>query len=465
MKKVIIFVLVLALALGGIGFAHAAVTESQDDLLIYPTAEAGDATVLEGLTASMTFACGDHLRWYTDYTFGGETKTEFEYDPDGSTEVVDGTDGRMLVYFTGGVGSSTSGTFSLSNTGYGALLRAVAAVTPNGGSKTMNLRMADYVEYYMPDYELSYSGDAGYCSQGASLHGMIAGDGWYEERGAYTHLMQKFRFPVQEDHIMSVTVDKNAAGGVNGINLSPENGPQLDFICDVNDEGIWFVPVFLDENRRPLAYESPEGHGIYHIPWKTDSSITYGSGKKALTLDVDKVKRVAALDETIPILHMVIDGEKREAWMLTAEAGRYILTAWDLDSGEARIRTDVLPHDPENLYSHVWFVEDEGWLLVTAQGQIALVEKSTGKLLLTAPDVQLQTYSSANYRADGDLRFDGETLVLVDTGNLHHGAFWTAAYRQDEMVYYGLYDCSLMRGNDDWYYNYISTEQDPIKLK
>lgn len=465
MKKVIIFVLVLALAVGGIGFAHAAVTESQDDLLIYPTAEAGDASVLDGLTASMTFACGDHLRWYTDYTFGGGTKAEFEYDPEGDTEVADGTDGRMLLYFTGGVGSSTSGTFSLTATGYGALLRAVAAVTPNGGSKTMNLRMADYVEYYMPDYELSYSGDAGYCSQGATLHSMIAGDGWYEERGAYHRLMQTFRFPVQPDHIMSVTVDKNAAGGVNGINLSPENGPQLDFICDVNDEGVWFVPVFLDENRTPLAYESPEGHGIYHIPWKHDPSITYGGGKKALTLDVDKAERVAALDENVPILHMVIDAERHSSWILTLENGKLMLTAYDLSTGETGVRSEIMECDLTNATPYAQFVQDNGYLLITVQERIALVDETTGELLLTAPDVTLQTYSADNYDPHrGDLRFDGETLILLDTGRLHHGAFWTAVYRQGEMVYYGLYDCSIMRGNDDWYYNYISTEQDPITL-
>ena len=465
MKKVIVFLLTVAIAVGSLGFAHATVSESQDDLVIYPTAEVGDAAVLEGMTASMTFACGDHLRWYTDYPFGGEAVTEFEYNAEGIEEVSEVSYGYLNIWFTGGVGSSTSGTFSLTNTGYGALLRAVAAVTPDGSSKTMNLRMADYVDYYMPDYDLYYTGEEGYCSQSASLHGLMTGDSWYEERGAYTHLMQKFRFPVQEDHIMSVTVDKNDAGGVNGIDLTSENGPELNFISDVSDEGIWFVPIFLDEDGAPLPYESPEGHGIYHIPWKIDSSVTYGSGKQGLTLDMNKVTRLAALDETIPILHMVIDAETGEAWMLTLEDGSYILTAWDLTSGEALVRTEVLPQDPACEYTDAWFVEDNGYLLITTQGSVALVEKATGELLLTAPDVTGQTYSAANYDEMGDLRFDGETLVLLDTGSYRHGAFWTCAFRQDELVYYGLYDCSIMRGNDDWYYSYISTEQDVVVLK
>ena len=59
MRKVLIFVLTIVLALGGIGFAHAAVTDSQDELLIYPTFESGDPAVLAGRTVSLTFACGN----------------------------------------------------------------------------------------------------------------------------------------------------------------------------------------------------------------------------------------------------------------------------------------------------------------------------------------------------------------------------------------------------------------------
>lgn len=465
MKKVIIFLLTAAIAIGGLGFAHAAVTESQDELVIYPIAEVGDASVLKGMTASMAFACGDHLRWYTDYPFGGEAVTEFAYSAEAIKSVGESSGGYLDIWFTGSVGSSTSGTFSLTNNGYGALLRAVAAATPDGGSKTMNLKMADYVDYYMPDYELYYTGEAGYCSQSTSLHGLVTGDSVHEEWGAYYALMNVFRFPVQPDHIMSVTVGKNLNGGVNEIDLAPENGPELHFISDVNAEGIWFVPIFLDENGAPLPYESPEGHGIYHIPWKVDSSVTYGSSKRGLTLDMDKVTRLAALDENVPILRMVIDAEKGEAWMLTLEDGSYILTSWDLSTGKAVVRTKVLPDAPESGYSDAWFVEDNGYLLVTAQQRVALVEKATGSLLLTAPDVTVQTYSAANYDEMGDLRFDGETLVLLDTGNYRHGAFWTCAFRQGELVYYGLYDCSLMRGNDDWYYSYIRTEQDVVVLK
>ena len=83
MKKVIAFLLVLTLALGGIFFAHVTVTASQDDLLIYPIAQTGDPAVLDGLSAGITFNCGKHLFWRSTYAFGGETETEFVYDRKG----------------------------------------------------------------------------------------------------------------------------------------------------------------------------------------------------------------------------------------------------------------------------------------------------------------------------------------------------------------------------------------------
>ena len=116
MKKVIVFLLITAIALGGIGFAHALVTDSQDDLILYPTAQVGDPSVLEGLTASMTFACGDHLRWYTAHTFGGETATTFHYDRKGIPENWIYDSNYLDIYLVGGLSASTTGTFVFRST-------------------------------------------------------------------------------------------------------------------------------------------------------------------------------------------------------------------------------------------------------------------------------------------------------------------------------------------------------------
>ncbi len=469
MRKVLIFALTVALALGGLGFAHAAVSDSQDELLVYPTLELGDPAELEGLTASMTFTCGNHLRWHTDYTFGGDTETEFVYHRDPIREPTVYNRSRMNVGFSGGFGSSTSGgSFSLNANGYGALFRAVAAATPDSGTKTMNLKMADYVTEYLPDFDLNYEDNARECYMSVSLHGMVSGDNWYEEEGNYREFFSAFRFPVQESHIVSVTVGKDDAGRINSLEMFPENGPELRFISDVNADGLWFVPVFQNEDGTPLAYESPAGHGIYFVPWYKSGTIRYTSGEKDQVLpDVDKAERIFPLEEGLIIEQMEIDAEAGEAWMLTREGNSYFLTSCDLTSGDTLARIEVLPHDPNIESGEGQFQMDDGYLLVTAQNKIALVELASRTLVLTAPDVQDQRFGAAWYYDpdSGSLRFDGEQLVLINTTYSRDGSFWTAAFRQGELAYYGEYDCSLMRGNDDFYYRTVQVNDTPITIR
>lgn len=469
MKKIILFLLTVALALGGLGFAHAAVTDAQDELLVYPTLQLGDPEELAGLTASMTFACGDHLRWHTDYAFGGGTETEFVYHaaPIRESVVYDRT--RMNVGFSGGFGSSTSGGyFSLPASEYSGLFRAVAATTGDGESMTMNLKMADHVTEYLPDFDLSYEDDRRECRMSLSLHGMITGDNWYEEEGNYREFFSAFRFPVREDHIVSVTVGKDDGGRIVSLEMNSENGPELRFISDVTAQGIFFVPVFQTLDGTPLHYVSPEGHGIYFMPWQKTGTIRYTDGDKdRVQPDVEQAKRIFPLEEGLIIESMEIDAEAGEAWMLTREGSAYFLTSCDLNSGGTLARIEVLPHDPGAEDSYARFMLDEDYVLVTAQENLALVDLTTRELVLTAPDVRDQQFGAAWYYDpdSGSLRFDGEQLVLINTTYHRDGTFWAAAFRQGELAYYGEYDCSLMRGNDDFYYSAVTVNETPVTLK
>lgn len=469
MKKVLIFLLTLAVALGGIGFAHAAVTDSQDELVIYPARELGDRTVVEGLTASMTYTCGEHLRWYTDHTFGGGTETEFAYSRTGFGDTAAGLTPGMDVYLSGGVGTSiTGGDLSLNGIAYSELFRTVANATAAGENKTMELEVADYVNYYFADYGLEYQDEVSVCDEEGCLHNYITGGDWSYPEGQDSHeaLTEHFRFPTQPGDIFSVTIGKDSAGRINELDIWPEDGPELQFISDVNAHGIWFVPVFRDADGAPLAYESPAGHGVYYIPWSRTGTIHRYSDTdlEVITPDWEKLELVLPLDERLSIEHMEIDGETGECWMLTLEKSSYVLTAFDLNTGEELLRLDVLPHAGESHYGH--FVRADNYLILTAEDHMALVDTESRTLLLTAPDAQDESYGANRYTpADGSLRFDGETLILVDTAFYRDAAFWAAAYRQGELVYYGEYECSLMRGNDDWYYSYITTEEYPIDLK
>ena len=108
-----------------------------------------------------------------------------------------------------------------------------------------------------------------------------------------------------------------------------------------------------------------------------------------------------------------------------------------------------------------------------------IATNSTPNVCITYPDhiatyltgnncvVPLDTrFADSQYGLDGSaLRFDGETLILTDTAWHKEGAFWAAARRPGELRFYGEYDCSLLRGNDSWYYSYVTAEEYPIILK
>lgn len=465
MKKVIVFLLTLAIALGGLGFAHAAVSASQDDLVIYPTLELGDPTILDGLTANLTFTCSNHLRWHTTHTFGGETATEFVYDRLGIQEPVYYTRNGLTMGISQGMSASTDGGFPVMNTDYGQMIREVAAETPAGGSASREFVLSDYVDYYRIDYELFYEDAERYSSEGFDLTSWMLGDSGYKDYGAYSDLCTAFRFPVQPGSTAVITTGKDDAGRLSSLAYDPKGSPELRVISDVNADGIWFVPIFQDPDGGSLPYESPAGHGIYFIPWTQSNTIHYTNGTTTavLTPDVTRTQLLVPLDEALEILHMQIDADAGEAWMLTREADRYILTTLDLTTGRtlAVLELMTLPGEPVPGY----FFIDEGYLLAVLGEHIALVDTAAHTLLLTAPDAADQSFGAHFYNSDiGTLRFDGKTLILTDAAQYREEAFWTAAWRQDTLVYYGEYNCSLMRGNDNWYYSSISADTYPITV-
>jgi len=151
--------------------------------------------------------------------------------------------------------------------------------------------------------------------------------------------------------------------------------------------------------------------------------------------------------------------------MLTLENGSYVLTTIDLQTAAVRTRLEVLPQAPSDLGTAT-FQPVKDHLLILGQGKLALTDAAGETLLLTAPDTADQRFGARFFDPDtGDLRFDGETLILTGTTWYREGTFWTAAWQQDQLLYYGEYDCSIMQGNDNWYYSYVTAEEHPIQLK
>lgn len=464
MKKVIVFILVVALALGGIGFAHAAVTAAQDDLVLYPTLEIGDMTALEGRTARITFTCGDHLIWKTDYPFGGEAVTEFTYDRAGIPEIPLWSQSELSAYLTTSTYASTTGSFAIRSGGYGDMFREAASKAENNGEFTMEVALSDYLSYYLPEFQMVYEGETGQCYCAVDLMGLLGSREWYEDLTIYDSFNAAFRFPVQETDRAEIYVHK-AGSSVDGFSFNSVSTPELTIHSDVSAVGIWMIASFVDENGAPLPYESPAGHGIYFIPWKVVGQYQYTTTTKDnLAPDFAHAELIFPLADDLLIQQLSIDSEAGLARILSAEGDSFVLTVYDLNARAVTARLEVLPRDAGNP-GIVQFAEKNGCLLVTGQGNLALVDAANYDLLLTAPDVRDLGFSAGQFKsATGDLWFDGQTLILMDTGYYREDTLWAAAWNQGGNICYGEYDCSLMRCNDHWYYDYITADRFGLEL-
>ena len=465
MKKVIVFILVVALALGGIGFSHAAVTAAQDDLVLYPTLEIGDMTALDGRTARITFACGDHLIWKTDYPFGGEAVTEFIYDRTGIPEIPLWSQSELSAYLTTSTYASTTGSFAIRSGGYGDMFREAASKADTNGEFTMEVALSDYLSYYLPEFQMVYEGETGQCYCAVDLMGLLGSREWYEDLTIYDSFNAAFRFPVQETDRAEIYVHK-AGSSVDGFSFNSVSTPELTIHSDVSAVGIWMIASFVDENGTPLPYESPAGHGIYFIPWKVVGQYQYTTTTKDnLAPDFAHAELIFPLADDLIIHQLSIDSGAGLARILSAEGDWFVLTVFDLNARAVTARLEVLPRDAENP-GIVQFAEKNGYLLVTGQGNLALVDGGNHTLLLTAPDVRDLGFCAGQFSsATGDLWFDGQTLILMDTGYYREDTLWAAAWNQGENICYGEYDCSLMRCNDHWYYDYVTADRFGLELK
>lgn len=472
MRRVLALTAAICLSIGILTCAHAAITDLEDDLTVTPVETYGDITPLLGRTVTVDITCGDHLVWHTGYTFGADTtETEFEF-----IQTVDNSNTgssyshSFEVSMSGGWGASTSGSFSLTAyPGFSEMINTVAAATQNGSSRSMNLKLSDYMDYYMLGYTVLYEDEELCCNEHLYTTDLILGDFYSDSlRAQYRRFMEYFKFPVQEDTIVEVIIGKDAAGSINDISYNPANAPQAALMGDVSAAGVWFVPVFCTEDGEPLEAELPDGMGIYFVPWKAtgttqvyDDHTKNNVSKTQVTPDVENAVNVYPIAQEISVLRL--QALENELWLLTQEDGMYVLRCVSMEDWSEIANFPVLEADPEG--SVRWDFSG-GYMMVATNQEVVLVDLASHAAVLTAPTQEASTW--VYYYWDGDfdlLEYDGEYLTLVSCPYYDDGVFWTAVLRQGEMVFFGRYDCAIFLGNEPWYYNSIYSRYSPITLE
>ncbi len=449
MKRVIAFLLACLLVAGGIFIAHASITDAQDDILLYPVFEWGDRSLLQDRVLNLSFSNSNHLRWDSRYTFkDGTAATEFTYSRQRLQQ--DSVNLREFeVYLTLHISTSASHHFELLQTDYGAMVRAAAEGVAENSSSTTDIKMADYVPYYLPDLHIDYQDEKQICRIDVSPYQLMnETPGVTSEEPLYREFWDLFRFPVREEEIVSVTVHKSAIGLIDGYEFNAKVRTELRFYGTATERGIYFLPVFQDASGAPLTYESPKGPGLYFVPWKVSSEKAYWYNADDVPLewvvpDLGKATLVASIDPGLSIQALELSIEEDRLWLLTRDDDSFDVQIRTLSTGEMIGQTTAIPRQSD----YAGFEFEGDYILVASDENLALLNR-LGQPLLTAPVERPgeRYYIPSTYTPSRDaLWFDGETLILACRGETHGTAFWVCIYREGQLLYHGEFDSSLTR--------------------
>lgn len=486
MKRLIPFVLAICCAVGLISGSVTALTEQSDDLVFTEVVKYGDPEALAGRVIQSGIQSGEHMEWRTTYNFYGENTydTEFVFTQKVEREQEEISRTYMEVYTTGGMGGSTTGAMSLRNTPYGDMIRAVAAITPTGETKEMNLKLRDYVQYHAMSVDIQYVTDDVYCSEIVSNWDHFVGtwhdettdfDQWLMENHnfCYRDFCDLFRFPVAEDEIVEISATRDAAGNLVSLNYNCPYGPEISVICALNDQGAYCIPVFRKDDQ-PLQGEYRDGMGIYFIPWREVpglSQYVLNGGVRTqiptVTLDVDKAENILPMENMAMVYGLEVVEDSSIARMISLEGDTYYLTEIDLQKREITSRLEVLKKDPDvSNYWPNWQIRDN-LMILEACDILALITLDGEPRLEFA--VPLGPVEEGYWGAVDDyagMHYDGEKLVLAGgRGFYDDRSLVVQVFDRTGPLYWGEYTCSIFACNDPGASPYIANRENWLVIE
>jgi hypothetical protein len=323
---------------------------------------------------------------------------------------------------------------------YRQIVRPISVRTPAGTTTAQSVELGGKISQYDIDCYLEYRDGT---SESDYLDTMWMLSQLFEST---------FRFPVREGDMATIEVSRDPDGQLSE-SFRPDNGLSLSSVCDMNAEGIWFLLDFYD-NDGVRPYQSPMGHGIYHIPWKPDDLQPEQSDQVEIEPNVSELRLSVPLEAGPRNKALLVDPARKLIHLLTLEDGMYVLSTYDMDSGTQSARLELLPQDPDRgRYCTIYrYLGD--YLLLKIQDHMVLTDAAGETLLLTAPTSNDQDINVANLDPKNfDHYFDGETLFIAGFYSSRPYRFAITAWSEGAQTYYGEYRCTLTEGNENWYYS------------
>lgn len=456
-RSLIITLLLLALAVATVGYAHSSLDINKDRVTLAAELLYGDKYQADGLGVDLRIHCDYRLFWDTGYRFGKtpQIETEFTFSAAQQQPPMSYPYQLIRIETRFGGGYSSSGTINLDE----QLLpfQDVADRTQPHETHTETVYINDYYDFYPLEVDLEHS-------LGFSIN-----------QGTRQIFEDYFQIPVDPRHRVQIEITKNAAGEVRGSGMSSLAEYVVIQTLDTETDTHCFFALFgYDTEGKPLDYSHiPGGYGIYRFPLHNESEKTH-------ILAPSELQTVFSLEaERQPVVGLATSTDKSRLLLVTIEADNYMLTVLAAVTLQQQQQLTLLPTAGNSpleqsrlirlyVYSDfIVFVGSDGAFMLLALNRDGGYEV---RFQMDLGDQKELKYIF--YNPIVEMAYDGEKLAIVASQNGYYSnvrrncGFQLAIYNETGLLYAGEYLHSLDRGPAPNQYNFICflNSENPLRV-
>lgn len=446
---------VLVLAAG-----HTAVDNGKDKITVTETTLAGDPSAAEGLTVETTSNQDRQMFWRTVYEAGAEPEAETEftfYQTEQKQEDVEARKELDIYSYTAEFG--ISGVIDLDTANLddcslnGMLMKPavdVASRTPAGESRTEVLQLNRFYEYY-PMWLEVHSG------------GWTMDYSWELQLETRTFLENYFAIPMPDTEWVEVTVEKDEAGQVVGVNCNTyyDYYEKDEYGTPINKTSFYAETVVLDNSVYLLFCGNADfsgfrgGYGLYRIPVEmVDSWNGTTFSEPHAHLLVEELENVYPMDPSQGEFASMEPGLDDTELLLFEQTGNGLrLNVVNTGSNRVRQQLDL----GKDTVPAVWYHED---LLIlgydiydSENGTLQVLHRQNGEYGLWL-ETKLYPMNDDSRIFSPDFAFNGEKLAIAASWRIYQGVSHRIA----------VYDASGLCYAGDYQYNSDSLPDAPSFL-
>ncbi len=393
MKKCLILLfLLLALSVGGICAMTFDIDKDKDTFEIYETVLHGDSSAVNGI-AVKTEVYNAHLNWKISYTAGENPETDVKFTFYQERQYYDDYERvpAMDIYPVDGFGISSTSAISEEDLmgHYGkmaAVIMDVAGRTEPGKSRTEEVKLIDYMEYYELRFSFNFF--------------QIEDNEYVQET-----LNEYFKIPVSEDAVYEVNILKNNAGEIISADLWRTSGGDYwaleSLVTDDSVYLLFFGTLGKDVKGTDIYGES----GIFRLP-------LLEAGQDGRKIDFDNIEIIRSVKYDTQYFRM-LHGAEKQILLLYIEDGKLVFDVFDTEKNET-VQLIPLFDAYDDIYIQELIQEEDLMLVQIDNGDFVLLSAQNGEYR-----PELTNNMEAPYYWNIDIDYDGENLAVVTEYNLN----------------------------------------------